>query len=141
MAESMTVRWAQDTGIPGSGWKNEGPNATTDATNATLKLLSSATTCTWVRAFATSRSAVREDFNRHDGLLMSIKDHTSTSAPKPRPNTSILWYPTLMDPRPAAIAGLHRQMGHVATRHSAHTDADRQLGRSTVGHGTSTPTP
>lgn len=100
-AESMRMVFGQDTGIPGSGWKIESGTTPTDPMSATLKLLVYQNQLyLGIRVRDASVGGSR-DFNRFDGLLMSIKDHSSASAPKPPAEYMYAWwYPTLPDPQP-----------------------------------------
>jgi hypothetical protein len=102
-AETKVVRWAEDAGIPGSGWKIEGGTEPGDPTTATLKFL--------VYENQLYLGAVVEDvsvggsaaFNRFDGFLMALKDHGDPNAPKP-PSEYFYswWYPEDPDPQPGA---------------------------------------
>ncbi|MBK8229394.1 MAG: T9SS type A sorting domain-containing protein [Candidatus Eisenbacteria bacterium] len=102
-AESLVVRYGQDAGSPGSGWKSEGGIAVpTDPTHATFKFLIYGNTL-YVGAKVRDKSiGGSKDFNRFDGLLMSLKDHAATGAPKPPSEYFYAWwYPTTTDPQPA----------------------------------------
>ncbi|MDM7914421.1 MAG: hypothetical protein ACE15D_17490 [Candidatus Eisenbacteria bacterium] len=101
LAESMHVEYPVDAGIPGSGWKSEGGVTPSNPTRATLKFL--------VRGNQLYMGAIVHDtsvggsasFNRFDGFLMSLKDHSSPNHPKPPAEyTYAWWYPTLVDPQP-----------------------------------------
>jgi hypothetical protein len=101
VAESMIVRYAVDSGIPGSGWKSEGGVPPQDPTYAVVKLLVVGNQM-WLGARVHDQSVGgSKDFNRFDGFLMSIKDHSSPNFPKPPAEYSyIWWYPTTTDPQP-----------------------------------------
>lgn len=109
-AETMTLQWAQDAGIPGSGWKVESGHLTsTDPTNATLKFLIKDNQL-YLGAFIPDKSiGGSAEFNRFDGLLMSLKDHSYlTAAPKPTAEYFYSWWhpdnPLEPDPQPAGQA-------------------------------------
>jgi len=100
-AESMTVRWATDSGIPGSGWKAEGGILPQDPTRAVIKLLVVGNQMYLGARVPDQSIGGSKDFNRFDGFLMSIKDHSSPDAPKPPAEyTYVWWYPTTTDPQP-----------------------------------------
>jgi len=82
-ADSMVIHMSQDSGIPGSGWFFEAGIAPSDPTNATLKFLSFGNQIymgAWIRDKSIGGSNV---FNRFDGLLMAIKDHSTSQRPAP----------------------------------------------------------
>jgi len=99
MAESMTVRWSEDNGIPGSGWKLEVGLLPKDATRAKIKLLVVGNQLYMGATVPDSSIGGSATFNRFDGLLMAIKDHASTGAPKP-PSEYFYswWYPDCSSP-------------------------------------------
>jgi hypothetical protein len=100
-AESIRVQYAQDSGIPGSGWKSEGGVLPGNPTNATLKFLVHNDQF-YVGAIIRDQSVGgSRDFNRFDGMLMALKDHLDPAAPKPPSEYFYAWwYPTLTDPQP-----------------------------------------
>src|SRR5689334_3672471 len=77
-AESVTVYYAKENGIPGSGWKEEGGKLIRDSTRATIKFLTSGNQLYVAFIVPDSSIGGSFEFNRFDGLLMSIKDHTAT---------------------------------------------------------------
>ncbi len=82
-ADSMVIHMSQDSGIPGSGWFFEAGIAPTDPTYATLKFLSFGNQIymgAWIRDKSIGGSNV---FNRFDGLLMALKDHSTSQRPAP----------------------------------------------------------
>jgi hypothetical protein len=100
-AESMVVRFGQENGIPGSGWKYEQGIAPLDPSYATLKFL------TWgdsiyLGAVVRDKSiGGSEAFNRFDGFLMAVKDHSDPNFPKPPAEYLYSWwFPTTTDPQP-----------------------------------------
>jgi hypothetical protein len=113
-AESMIVRYRVDSGIPGSGWKEEGGVLASDSTYATLKLLTVGNVM-YLGAVVRDKSiGGSADFNRFDGFLMAIKDHASTSRPAPPAEYFYSWwYPT--DPNPTAIGKMPAFAGKWAT--------------------------
>ena len=101
-AESMTVRYGQENGIPGSGWKIEQGGSPSDPTHATLKFLVSGNQLYMLAVIPDSSIGGSNAFNRFDGLLMALKDHTDPNSPKPPAEYLYSWwYPTLTNPRPA----------------------------------------
>jgi len=106
-AESMAIQWQQDAGIPGSGWKVEaGQFVASDPTSATLKFLAVGNELYLGVVVSDSSVGGSVNFNRFDGLLMSIKDHADPGAPKPPAEYFYSWwYPdstvTGPDPQPA----------------------------------------
>lgn len=101
VAESVVVEMATDAGIPGSGWKYEGGILPVDPTYATLKFLVRGNQL-YLGATVHDQSVGGSiDFNRFDGFLMAVKDHLSTSAPKPVSEYFYSWwYPESTDPQP-----------------------------------------
>ena len=101
-AESVVIVMAQDTGIPGSGWFYESGIGPIDPTNATIRFLTVGNQL-YMGAYVRDHSVGgTETFNRFDGFLMSIKDHSNNV--RPAPPTEYFyswWYPE--DP-PAANA-------------------------------------
>ncbi len=92
LAESVTVQMAMDAGIPGSGWKYEGGILPIDPTNATLKFLVVGNQL-YLGAIIRDHSIGGSiDFNRFDGLLMGLMDHSSTGAPKPVAEYFYSWW-------------------------------------------------
>ncbi len=100
-AETYTIDYETDAGIPGSGWKSESGWAPVDPTHAVLKFL--------VRGNQLYLGAVIDDqsiggstqFNRFDGLLMGLKDHSQAFSPKPVAEYFYSWWhDELSDPQP-----------------------------------------
>jgi hypothetical protein len=101
LAESMSVRYGVENGIPGSGWKIEQGGSPTDKTRATLKFLVSGNQLYMAAIVPDSSVGGSKNFNRHDGLLMAIKDHSDPNAPKPPAEYFYAWwYPNSNDPQP-----------------------------------------
>ena len=83
LADSMVIKYGQDSGIPGSGWFNEAGILPQDPTNATVKFLHVGNYL-WMGAVIRDKSIGGSSvFNRFDGLLMGIKDHSTTQRPAP----------------------------------------------------------
>ena len=98
-AESMSVRWSEDNGIPGSGYKLEVGLLPSDPTRAKLKFLVVGNQLYMGAVIPDSSIGGSATFNRFDGLLMAIKDHASTGAPKPPAEYFYSWwYPDCDNP-------------------------------------------
>lgn len=84
-AEVKVVRYGRvlNNGDPGSGSKEEGGLLTKDSTNATLKFLVVGNKLYLGAVLSDSSVGGGRDFNRFDGLLMSLKDHKSLGRPAP----------------------------------------------------------
>lgn len=91
-AESVLVKYRSDAGIPGSGWKSEGGFEPTDSTYAVIKFLTVGNQL-WMGARVKDKSiGGSKDFNRFDGLLMSIKNHGNGSHPASAGEHFISWW-------------------------------------------------
>lgn len=91
-ADSVVIRMAQDTGIPGSGWFYESGIGPIDPTHATIRFLTVGNTL-WMGAYIRDKSVGgSETFNRFDGLLMSIKQHAVTTRPAPPTEYFYSWW-------------------------------------------------
>lgn len=102
LAETKIMKFAYDSGLPGSGWKNEGPpNAVTDSMYATLKFLRNGNQL-YLGAVVKDRSVGGSStFNREDGFLMAIKNHLSPLHPAPTAEHFYSWwYPNTFTPLP-----------------------------------------
>ena len=83
-AETKTIRWAENAGIPGSGWKGEGGVFPSDPSEVTLKFLVKGNQLYMGAEVSDASVGGSSSFNRFDGFLMSLKDHSDpASAPKP----------------------------------------------------------
>jgi len=101
LAETRVLRWAENAGIPGSGWKVEGGSLPGDPTEATLRFLVYDNQLYLGAEVNDISIGGSRDFNRHDGFLMSIKDHADPAFPKPMTEYFYAWwYPTGTDPQP-----------------------------------------
>lgn len=103
-AESVLVRYPFDSGIPGSGWKDEGGFPATDRTYAVIRFLTVGDQLWMAATVRDSSIGGSKDFNRFDGLLMSIKDHGNGSRPATPGEHFISWWANdLGDPNPTAV--------------------------------------
>ena len=102
-AETKTIRWAENAGIPGSGWKGEGGVFTSDPSEVTLKFLVKGNQLYMGAEVTDASVGGSSSFNRFDGFLMSLKDHSDpASAPKPPAEYFYAWwYAEDQDPLPA----------------------------------------
>jgi len=100
-AESTIIKFGRINGIPGSGWKIEAGGLPQDSTLAVVKWLARDNQLyLGVRARDKSIGG-SEEFNRFDGLLMGVKNHLGTGAPKPVAEYFYgWWYPLQADPQP-----------------------------------------
>ena len=100
-AESVVVQFATDAGIPGSGWKYEVGVIPIDPTYATLKFLVVGNQLYMGARVRDKSVGGATDFNRNDGFLMALKDHSSVGAPKPPAEYFYtFWNPDGTDPFP-----------------------------------------
>lgn len=93
-AESKVVRFGRgvDNGVPGSGYVFEGGIVPKDSTHATFKFLTVGNQL-WMGVVVRDSSVGGSmDFNRFDGLLMSLKDHTSLGHPAPPAEYMYSWW-------------------------------------------------
>ncbi len=91
-AESVVIRMAQDTGIPGSGWFYESGIAPIDPTYATMRFLTVGNQL-YMGAYIRDHSVGGSNtFNRFDGLLMAIRDHATTARPAPPSEYFYSWW-------------------------------------------------
>jgi hypothetical protein len=102
LAESTTIRFGPDNGVPGSGYKFEGGSLPNDSTRAVIKFLTVGNQL-YMAANVRDRSiGGAEIFNRFDGLLMDLKNHSDPGAPKPPAEYLYSWwYPTQVGAPPA----------------------------------------
>lgn len=102
-AESKTIYYAKNNGDPGSGWQEEGGHVAKDSTKAVVKFLTVGNQLYMALTVPDSSIGGGKDFNRFDGVLMSLKDHLSLGAPKPPTEFFYSWwYPDSCDANPAA---------------------------------------
>ena len=91
-AETWVVRWAESAGLPGSGWKVEGGIEPIDPTEATLRFLVRDNQLYLGATVPDASVGGSRDFNRHDGFLMSLKDHSVIGTPKPMTEYFYAWW-------------------------------------------------
>ena len=103
-AESLVVRYKVDNGIPGSGWKDEGGFPASDKTFATIKFLVVGDTLYMGAVVRDSSIGGSDTFNRFDGLLMGIKDHTVLDRPAPPAEYLYSWWYPVESGEPASTA-------------------------------------
>ena len=141
-AESKNIQWATDAGIPGSGWKPEGGFLPTDPTNATLKFLTIGNTLYMGIVLPDVSIGGSKNFNRFDGLLMSIKDHLSANRPAPPTEIFYVWWDTDVngpDPQPAGRSPVFAGGGPFAAQPSYSPRTPEQIANCdavTVVNGT-----
>jgi len=83
IADSVTVRFGIDAGVPGSGWKYEGGKVPIDSTVAVLKFLTVGNQLYMGARVKDQSVGGSELFNRFDGFIMDLKDHNVPGGPKP----------------------------------------------------------
>jgi len=100
-AETWVIDYAEDAGIPGSGWKTESGWQPTDPTHATLKFLIHDNQL-YLGAYVEDQSiGGSAEFNRFDGLLMGMKDRSVEGYPTPQSEYMYTWWhDELADPQP-----------------------------------------
>ena len=91
-AESVVVRYGEDSGIPGSGWKTEAGILPSDPTYATLRFLAVSNQI-WMGAVVRDKSIGGSNLlDRFDGLLIAIKDHVTSQRPAPPSEYFYSWW-------------------------------------------------
>jgi len=110
-AESAQILFKRDNGIPGSGYKYEAGVAPTDSTACMLKFLTKGDYL-YISARLPDKSiGGSNDFNRFDGLLMTLMDHSSPNRPAPPQELFYVWWdehgtgPTAVDALPTFVSG------------------------------------
>lgn len=92
LADSVNIVFGQDTGIPGSGYFFESGISPGDPTNATIRFLTVGNTL-YMGAYIRDKSVGgSETFNRFDGLLMSVKNHSNSTRPAPATEYFYSWW-------------------------------------------------
>lgn len=110
-AESVQILFKRDNGIPGSGYKYEAGVAPTDSTAATIKFLTKGDYLYLAARLPDKSIGGANDFNRFDGLLMTLMDHSSPNRPAPPQELFYVWWdqngtgPTAIDALPTFISG------------------------------------
>ena len=92
LADSVIVRYGVENGIPGSGWKEEGGHLAKDSTYAVLKFLVDGNVLYLGANLKDKSVGGAIDFNRFDGLLMAIKDHSLGQFPAPPAEYFYSWW-------------------------------------------------
>jgi hypothetical protein len=104
MAESKSIYFREDNGIPGSGFKFEGGKVPIDSTRATLKFLVVGNQLYMGAVVPDASIGGSTIFNRFDGFLMSLKNHTnSLQTNKPPAEYFYAWWQpdtSAADPQP-----------------------------------------
>jgi hypothetical protein len=101
LAESTIIRYGYQNGIPGSGFQFEGGKILRDSTYAVLKFLVNGNYLYVAAVCRDSSIGGDMDFNRVDGLLMHMKDHTTGARPAPPREYMYSWW------SPVDSAGAH----------------------------------
>jgi hypothetical protein len=92
-AEQKVIKFAYDSGIPGSGWKDEGSgNIPLDTTVATLRFLVVGNQLYLGATVPDLSVGGGGEFNRFDGFLMGLKDHSGVGAPAPIAEYLYSWW-------------------------------------------------
>ncbi len=92
-AESLLIRYGMDSGLPTSGWREEfQPDAITDPTNAVVKFLVKGNKLYLGFIIPDSSVGGKRDWARWDGILMSIKDISSSNRPAPAAEYFYTWW-------------------------------------------------
>ena len=91
-AESTLIRYGYDSGIPGSGFQYEGGKIVKDSTYAKLKFLVSGNYLYVAAVVRDSSIGGDVDFNRVDGFLMQMKDHSAPTLPAPPREYMYSWW-------------------------------------------------
>jgi len=111
-ASQKLIQYRVNNSDPGSGWQEEGGHLATDSTYALLRFLVVGNQLYMGVTVRDASIGGGVDFNRFDGLLMAIKDHSSLGAPKP-PDEFLYswWYPDTCDHDPSAAGKLPHFLG------------------------------
>ena len=124
-AEHKIVRYGINNGNPGSGFKEEAGKLAKDSTYADLSFLVVGNQLYLSVVVRDSSVGGGNTFNRFDGILMSIKDHTSLGAPKPPAEYLYSWwYPDTCDATPSAVGRLPHFLGKFGYPDSGFTQCD-----------------
>ncbi len=82
-ADSIQIRFGIDSGVPGSGYKVEAGKLPIDSTAVTLKFLTVGNQLYMGARVKDQSVGGGPMFNRFDGFIMDLKDHSSPNFPKP----------------------------------------------------------
>ncbi len=100
VADSQIIEYAVDAGMPGSGWKTEAGWQPIDPTHATIKFLVQGNQLYMAAIVQDQSVGGSAEFNRFDGLLMGMKDHSIEGYPKPQAEYLYSWWhDELSDPQ------------------------------------------
>lgn len=137
-AESHVIQYKVDSGIPGSGWQEEGGLLATDKTDATIKFLVVGNQLYMGAVIKDKSIGGSTQFNRFDGLLMAIKDHSLGQHPAPPAEYLYSWWndqdPNAADPGKMPIfIGAWANLPHGSPRSQEQID---NWDAVTVVHGT-----
>ena len=93
-AESTVIRFGLNNGNPGSGWKVEGGLPLHDSTYCVVKYLVDTAHNQLYLGFTVRDSSVggSTQFNKMDGFLMNIKDHSNAARPAPAGEYQYSWW-------------------------------------------------
>ncbi len=127
-AETWVIDYAVGAGIPGSGWKTESGWNPIDPTHATLKFLVHGNQLYMGAVVLDKSIGGSAQFNRFDGFLMGLKDHTIAGAPKPVAEYFYSWWhDELTDPQPVgtmpSFIGAWAELPHGTPRTPEQIDA------------------
>ncbi len=101
VADSQIIEYGIDSGMPGSGWKTEAGWQPIDPTHATIKFLVHGNQLYMAAIVQDESIGGSIEFNRFDGLLMGMKDHSVEGYPKPQSEYMYTWWhDELTDPQP-----------------------------------------
>ncbi len=91
-AETKIIKYRYNSGLPGSGWKDESPLSLTDSLEATLRFLVVGNQLWLGVDVADSSVGGGGTFNQFDGLLMGMKDHSLPDRPAPQAEYLYAWW-------------------------------------------------
>ena len=115
-AESVTLQYGKDAGIPGSGWRNEGAAEPSDPLDATLKFLVVGNQL-YLGVAVKDSSVGAGLFNRFDGVLMNIRNKANPARPAPPFEYFYGWVSeSWADPATANIGALPGYFGPAGDR-------------------------
>jgi hypothetical protein len=128
LAESHVIEYALDAGMPGSGWKTESGWQPIDPTHATIKFLVHGNQLYMAATVLDQSIGGSIEFNRFDGLLMGMKDHSNEGYPKPQMEYMYTWWnDQLAEPQPVGtlptFIGVWAELPHGSPRTPEQIDA------------------
>ena len=121
LADSHIIEYGVDAGVPGSGWKTEAGWQPVDPTHATIKFLVHGNQLYMAAIVQDQSVGGSSEFNRFDGLLMGMKDHSVEGYPKPQAEYLYSWWNEEMtDPQAEGtlptFIGMWAELPHGAPR-------------------------